>query len=480
MFSTFISGVNWSCVILHALVCTNALFGQQRPKSLEKMVESRATLQTAKLEIRKTYYANSGSDKGDPRTVYESASIAGDRHLYILRGDERGIVIPVIGGGEASSVHGRSPLYRLELSAESWRRSDSSLVAHRFAHAARQFDDLRTLGAASVFANGDIHDVVWGDNRAAPSVPEYEESREGDLQKVRVRSEDFTRTYWLDPARGHSPVRVRHENRDGSWSESRSVLKLVDHVWFPASVHTFSSRYRDGREPTMVIEVDSAEFNRPEHPLTLTLADIGVDVAVCVLDFSTKPATSGSWDGEKVVSEQEFSRRLHAGELHESQQFKELFWRASGMKDNPLADKPAHAGETVAKREKKEQPKRKETEWEAYVREFIAKYRLDEAQIQQANTILRDCEDKANKYLMGRKADIERLDKQSMSLQNSDLKDKTNEAARLAEERKQLRKPIDDIFENELKPRLEKLPTSKQRADAENMPRDGKKPKSGG
>jgi hypothetical protein len=117
-----------------------------------------------------------------------------------------------------------------------------------------------------------------------------------------------------------------------------------------------------------------------------------------------------------------------------------------------------------------------ETEWERYVREFIDKYKLDESQTQKAETFLKDCETQADKYLTGRRSEMESLDKRENELKTppkgkevdaAKAGERSKELSEIAKKRTDLMKPIGDIFENSLKPRLEKLPTRAQRKAAD-------------
>ncbi len=106
-----------------------------------------------------------------------------------------------------------------------------------------------------------------------------------------------------------------------------------------------------------------------------------------------------------------------------------------------------------------------EGQWEAYVREFIQRYQLDEAQSQKANSILRECQDQARGYMSRRKADFDRLDERLKLL--SGETDKTKAMMEIQQQRQKLLEPVGRIFERQLKPRLERLPTRAQRQAAE-------------
>ena len=111
--------------------------------------------------------------------------------------------------------------------------------------------------------------------------------------------------------------------------------------------------------------------------------------------------------------------------------------------------------------------KRAESEWEKYVREFIEKYKLNNEQAQQARAILADCQTQADRYLAARKEELEKIDRQIEELKQSSDKNKAKTQAELQEQRKKLMDPIDRIFSQQLKPRLDRLPTRAQRQAAE-------------
>lgn len=112
-----------------------------------------------------------------------------------------------------------------------------------------------------------------------------------------------------------------------------------------------------------------------------------------------------------------------------------------------------------------------ESAWDRYVEEFIQRYNLDDAQQQQARTILADCKKQATRYLEGRKSRFERLEQQLAALQAqkdpADAKKRSAEIAELNRQRQEMHEPVARIFEKQLKPRLERIPTRAQRRAAE-------------
>lgn len=122
-----------------------------------------------------------------------------------------------------------------------------------------------------------------------------------------------------------------------------------------------------------------------------------------------------------------------------------------------------------------------ESEWEKYVRDFIQKYQLNDDQTQRANAFLADCEAQAERLIANKKGELERIEKRENELKtapaaptaagvakNAPAADgKAKESAELAKRRDELLAPVNRIFEDQLKPKLEKLPTRAQRKAAE-------------
>lgn len=111
-----------------------------------------------------------------------------------------------------------------------------------------------------------------------------------------------------------------------------------------------------------------------------------------------------------------------------------------------------------------------ESEWQKYVREFIDRYQLNEAQSQKANAFLDEAERRAQQAVGAKQTELEQLDKREGELKGAAARGKDNPAAKelaeLAKKREAIVAPLGKIFE-ELKDKLEKLPTRAQRKSAE-------------
>jgi hypothetical protein len=113
-------------------------------------------------------------------------------------------------------------------------------------------------------------------------------------------------------------------------------------------------------------------------------------------------------------------------------------------------------------------------EWEQYVQQFIQRYALTEEQASRANKILKSCQSQRDRLMRNRAEQLERLNRQEEALRtSSDNPNKAKEQAEITAQRAKLMAPIDSIFDKQLKPRLEKIPTRAQREAAEKAPAAG-------
>ena len=456
--------IHISVWLLATLLAAPSL-AQERPQALQKLETYRAALQTGQIEWSDVKYReNTGLLRGVPH--YMTTRFANDDLVSIDRGDKDGVTVRDETGAPGRFA-GTAPLCRFQAEDGVWQRADADLRPAYLFLGRTGVSDLRSLGAASYANTTDIHEVLWRDRHPNPAAWRYEESRDGDLYVVRVQKADSTTTYWLDPQRAWSPVRVRDEyHKHGSWAESRSSLKETDGLWFPEVVEFFSSKFKDGREPVQVVRVYGATFNRPEHPQRLSLADIGVDVGsyVIVHEYGEQPRT-GRWDGQQVVNVNQLAdQRIEEGPIFKRQAARYHARYAQGDGVQTTTD-PALAGDPAAlRRAVAEQPNQCESLWEAYTRNFIARYDLNEDQTQKALTILHDCQERGRAYLAKQETKITELDERSAKLREVTGPEAEAQRAALQSDREKLVKPLDDIFEKHLKPRLDRLPTRKQRA----------------
>jgi hypothetical protein len=457
---------------LALLLFAGVSLAQQRPEALQKLEAYWAALRTGHVEWSIVDH-DIALDEYAGETRFQTSKCAGSDRMVIQRGNEDGVAVKQEGGAPVLGV-GKEPVYTLETGAQSWYRYENPLWP-------------ATIYPLKATGTGDIWGYVpgWHDrSRTGSSAAawKFDEGRDGGLDVVTVQKGDgITTTYWLDPQRAGLPIRVRHEHDErGWWFESRNTFKQFDGVWFPEVVERFSSRYKDGREPDKIIRVYSATFNRPEHHQRLTPADIGMEpgMEVEVRGPDMKLEMSGKWDGEKVVSFKEFAERLHKGEVTESPSLIRACLkaqakaaqerRAAGEAEGDVA--AVWRGSMTVEQARNAlllTPKQYESLWETYTKAFIKMYQLDEEQTQKALSILKGCQDRGNAHLNRYKAELERLDERVKAFTELKGEKRAAAGAEIRRERVRLLKPLNDIFERELKPRLERIPTRAQRTAAE-------------
>jgi hypothetical protein len=106
--------------------------------------------------------------------------------------------------------------------------------------------------------------------------------------------------------------------------------------------------------------------------------------------------------------------------------------------------------------------------WAQYVREFIERYRLNDEQSQKAMAILAGCQRRADQVLARQKPQLTAL---VLKLEEARKRGERTALRELTDQINGLREPINKIFQTELKPRLEPLPTRAQREAAERSAR---------
>ena len=304
---------------------------------------------------------------------------------------------------------------------------------------------------------------------------DWSSANDGELMVVtlRMRVPKFpggTYQWWLDPRRGHAITRTRVTNdRDGTTFETKLEYTTVDGIPFVSRVIT-SVPGRD--DPVSDVECIAIEVNRPEHSQTLTPADIGVEPGMMVV--RTDQAGFGVWDGNAVVPAAEFGERVSAGTAAISPGFARLhrmiqertagIAREEGLTEESIKDELSFASTQAP--DIRAVRSRMESDWEKYTRIFVRRHDLDAAQTERCWTILRDCQAQAHSYLDRKRAEISELIQRLQSPVSTPKSPGSQPGSPTKAQLEQLLKPVVDIFEEQLKPRLDRIPTSKQRAAA--------------
>jgi hypothetical protein len=263
-------------------------------------------------------------------------------------------------------------------------------------------------------------------------------------------------------------------------------------VWFPQQVDFYSPRYIDGRLPYQALSVSAKTINQPGDPTELTPADIGLEVGMKVYVADGRQTQTLYWDGKNAVPREELLRRVERGELEYGHTVREaLREEREGTTTQPIWPiEPVPAGASPPHTPDEPLPPWKpgelnkqaagsmyESEWERYTRLFIEKYRLNDDQTQKAWSILRSCQALAESHMTRHQTQMSELDRRlAEARRRTDQAQASAELARLTQQREKLLQPINDIFEQQLEPRLDKLPTRPQREAASQGEQEKKAP----
>lgn len=424
------------------------------PEALRNFERARANIRTAVVDCRETRWTQ--YEPLEPvRHVIEvldvsngTLRLAGEDTIWINRGDDEGVMVRDVAGNPSSMY--THPRHFLQDGGTLWQHEETVADATGFTPEKPNMEILhiRSLGASSGLCSQDIQDVLYREGGSvAPA--EYMETVEDGLHVVTAKiGDDTVRQWWVDPARGWNVIRTTYDVDGERLLELRAGLAQFDGVWFPETISVYNRQWCDGKEPFETLQVSRAEFNRPEHPQDFTPADIGMHTGMMVniRSGTLEEVGHGVFDGTKVVRVTVYEReRIDAlqAQMQRGEKVEVPDWQAA-LKT------------TVTY----------ESEWEAYTREFIAKYQLDEGQSQRAWTILKDCQEQADLYLLRNRARLSSLEQRLRAKPSGDEAKRKAEEAALGEMLHEVCAPVEQIFEARLKPRLDRLPTRSQRVAA--------------
>ncbi len=434
--------------VLTALAFSALAHAQQRPQALENFQKARERLETGSVDY---FWRQSGV--GPPAGVYRTARMAGPDLIDILRGG------PEENAQQTAEEEGARViafLPTLKRDGERWAfmQRTASAVHSTKDNSHCDVPDFRSLGATCFLSYADIHDTLWRDQGEQPAAREYTERIEDGLHVVTAKTEHGGLTWWIDPKRDWNAVRITAVHDGKTLRETRISLRQFDGVWYPDTVLNFNSGYKNGTEPAEVIRVVSASFNDPKHPRRFTPADIGIEPGMTIHRPLEPPGTPLLFfDGKSAIGEAEYRKKLKRGEVQPGPTLVRSWASAQAEAIQRLLD------DTSAE-------KRHETIWAEYVRNFIVRYQLDAEQADKAILILHECEDRAREYVQRKKREFEELEKTAVARAQEATAD-PDKSSRLGRREAELMSPIHEIFEQQLKPRLEKLPTRAQQRAAE-------------
>lgn len=459
-----------SCLLLASLVWACQETGK-RPVALLAMEDARRAIRTAD-------FVWSATDAGGKQVRTRTRVAPNGLSAQFLPNDDGLVAAP----GGSTSMRAAQHLWTSDgyffyaaghVFCNTFARDDpiSKLIANSMVR------DPRALGMNPSFNVADLDEAIAGFPRSGIPRDYHSEVIDG-IHRVTAALETGREIIWhINPAKQWNAERVEYR-KDGEFIKEMVIsLRQRDGIWFPDVVKL---RRGPQREVVQTWRIESATFNRPEHKQELTLSDIGVEPGMNIMpqgqaaaEHSKKQVEDGLshfhyrvWNGTSAVTREEYRAAKAAGLVRSSPTIQALLDRAG-------RSPPRHA-EPAAPRRGAPLASVVEllSEWEQYVRQFIARYKLAEEQSQKALTILKDCQELAKRYLNRNEAKIEQLEVRLRAARKSREPDAGKQRAAILAQMAKVREPVENIFETRLKPRLEKLPTRAQRKSAGDKAKD--------
>lgn len=286
----------------------------------------------------------------------------------------------------------------------------------------------------------------------------------GDYFVVRGQHQSGARrTWYINASRDWNAERIVWEL--GSVTrEVTCTLEVCNGTWFPSEVRY----YRDGALDQRVI-VRSASFNSKSDAARFTPNDLGVEAGSAItIQNAGREHASGrelpTWDGEGVVTFGAWLEDVEKGRRQWGPNHRRTHEKGEFQNPYDLPEQVSRRRLVTASVRAQGSLTRHRGLWEAYVREFKARFRLDETQSTKADVILLECQSRANEILERGRSELLEL--------VSNLADAEVHGRQAAIEALQARlrsklEPVEAIFHKRLKPQLDLLPTRAQRRAAE-------------
>lgn len=297
--------------------------------------------------------------------------------------------------------------------------------------------------------------VTWA---SAKTDCTWSEERHDSQVHVRAEFPGGAKIVWtLESDKDLYPSRIVAEGRGQVFECAITLAKTQGH-WFPQDV----SYSLDG-QPFQSHWIADVSFPASASE-TYGLRDLGAEPG-----FNVSEHTPGTeirmWDGERDVSLAEWDKLLESGKRKPGPAVIE---RARNLhRDNPYWTDEQRA-EFRRKHDESFEPQAKAPSeplgpWRKYTLDFIVRFQLDSDQRQKAMQILKECEELGQKHLDKVASELADVQRELSSVADSKSRDA---ASRSQEKLSRLLKPLDEIFETRLVPKLDTLPTRAQRAKA--------------
>jgi len=279
-------------------------------------------------------------------------------------------------------------------------------------------------------------------------------------QRLKIR-------WTIDPKKDWSPVRVQLIKDQLVLNDCETDYEYVNGIWFPKAARYY------GMDGSLVTEirVNDAKIEGVDLPRELSAEHIGFCTGVQVTAFDREDDDESQSDyyfveGRDLVLAPDFLRMIKQNEVHPDLRCIEFVERMRNRDpeatakpmptlNSRIAFNPSTRPATLRQGRVRH---RSDDLWERYVAAFIRHFSLDAEQTQKAQLILRECVDRREPLLRDRRRELASMLDRAMATESVD-RTVSELLARFLE-------PIDRIFEEQLKPRLDRLPSRAQIAAA--------------
>lgn len=448
-----------------AFVTCVAAHAQLKPNALVSLEQARSSIQTAEIE----WLIHFEDDQSPFSNLYHASRYAANGDwIFKHLGDDKGNTAWDENGNPSS----RWPDVFMQNQEGFMHYRDTSIGSKLWKSQPpkykRRIKDIRALGmyhsgaellygTKSIWTPWDPYALVFEEKQLPDGTFEViGTSKQANKDGVPILS-----THWyIDPDKGWNTTRVIQKDLTGTIrSETVSTLAKYGDTWFPERV----DYYIEGKLRNS-IQVTSAAFNQDEHSKKFTPADLGFKNGYMTTVMGERaPTGMRRWAGDRMIDEIEFFRLEQQGKIKRDARFL-------------LAD-PEAASPYMSEQRKRERKARWQAEvlrynlrkhegsWSKFVRAFIKRYQLNEEQQQKAWQIHKQCKRRADTYIRRIAREYQRL---------TTLEEK---GENVSEKKAKLTQPIEDVFNKHLVPRLNKLPTRRQRDAAKEADKQAERDK---
>ena len=305
-------------------------------------------------------------------------------------------------------------------------------------------------------------------------IERWSEQQNGDYVIVNAyHRSGAVRTWYIAADRGWNAERITLEFRGHPIFEVQCSLAQFGDVWFPAE-----ARYYWRGEPADCVTVTKASFNSADDPERFTPADLGLEPGSGIHEAGAGTRVGPdnlTWTGQGIVKSGEWREGVKSGKWAWGPIHRRI--QESGFESPYETPAEAQARRLQRRgRQTRHYLERHAFLWEEYVRSFVKRHEFDRDQREKANLILLECQRQAHEFMQRRRNELTEI---ISKLLDASASGQSEQAARLRERLQEGLRPIDAIFEQSLKPRLEKLPTRAQRAAAEARDKSAAEPGAG-